>query len=94
MNAPLVNCPDCGKLVAVTQDKLPIIAEALETAKLSILRSASTKDVQAKQLAEALRETLAHAEDMTCELENTDDLSGFPYIQHARAALAAWEAAQ
>jgi hypothetical protein len=43
------------------------------------------------ELLECLKATLAHAEDRTCEIEDTDDLSEFPYIQKARAAIATAE---
>ena len=41
-----------------------------------------------KDLAASLKAVLAHAENMTCELDDTDDLSGYPYIQRARRVLA------
>ena len=37
-----------------------------------------------RELLDSLFATLAHAEDMTCELEQTDDLSEIAYIQTAR----------
>ena len=42
----------------------------------------------APELLESLKATLAHAEEMTCELEDTDVLTEFPYIQRARALIA------
>ena len=41
-----------------------------------------------EDLAASLKAVLVHAENMTCELDDTDDLSGYPYIQRARRVLA------
>ncbi len=71
----LIFSEENGGTVAVTYD--PKDAEF-------IVRACNNHDA----LVGALRGVLAHAEDMTCELHQTDDLSEYPYIQRARAALA------
>lgn len=40
-----------------------------------------------EELVASLRQTLAHAEQMTEELAQTDDLSDYPYIMRARRLL-------
>lgn len=53
------------------------------TKKISLKEA--TKHI--RELRNALESTLAHAESMTCELNDTDDLSDYPYIQRARKVL-------
>ena len=40
-----------------------------------------------QEMLESLKAVLAHAEQMTMELEQTDDLTEFPYIQRARSII-------
>ena len=40
-----------------------------------------------KQLTAALKATTAHAIDMTCELNDTDDVSDYPYLARAQSLL-------
>jgi len=46
--------------------------------KLAAMTAAKNKAV------EALKACYAHAEDMTCVLDNTDDTSDYPYLERAR----------
>ena len=51
------------------------------------VRTCNKQDRLIAQLVASLKSTTAHAIDMTCELNDTDDVSDYPYLARAQSLL-------